>query len=114
MILSFSIKKIKYGVKIMTKEKMNVLYNISIKIVNIMITLGMTNYNGYSLKFTSQGTFLMLRDVYISLTLKNDYIGENLNNFMPATTSEVMEQFNSDLNNNFFETLENVYNEYIK
>ena len=98
----------------MTKEKMNELYDASKKIVNIMLTLGMTNYNGYTLKFTSQGTFLMLKDTYISLTLKNDYIGENLNNFMPATTSEVMEQFNSDLNNNFFETLENVYNEYIK
>ena len=33
---------------------------------------------------------------------------------MPATTNEIMEQFNSDLNNNLFETLENVYNEYIK
>ena len=98
----------------MTKEKMTELYNISKKIVNIIITLGMTNYNGYTLKFTSQGTFLMFRDTYISLTLKNEYIGENLNNFMPVTTNEVMEQFNSDLNNNFFETLENVYNEYIK
>ena len=28
---------------------------------------------------------------------------------MPATTNEVMVQFNSDLNNNFFETLENLY-----
>ena len=74
-----------------------------------MLTLGMSNYNGYTLKFTSQGTFLMLRDVYISLTLKNDYIGENLNNFMPATTNEIMEQFNSDLNNNLFETLEKIY-----
>ena len=84
------------------------------EIINDMTTFGITNYNGYTLKFTSQGTFLMLSDTYISLTLKNDYIGENLNNFMPATTNEVMEQFNSDLNNNFFETLENVYNEYIK
>ena len=98
----------------MTKEKMNELYKKAKKIADIMLTLGMSNYNGYTLKFTSQGTFLMLRDTYISLTLKNNYIGENLNNFMPATTSEVMEQFNSELNNNFFETLENVYNEYIK
>ena len=97
----------------MTKEKMNVLYNISIKIVNIMITLGMTNYNGYTLKFTSQGTFLMLRDTYISLTLKNDYIGENLNNFMPATTNETMEQFNFDLNTDFFNLLENRYIDFI-
>ena len=93
---------------------MNELYNASKKIVTIILTLEMTNYNGYTLKFTSQGTFLMLKDTYISPTLKNDYIGENLNNFMPATTNEVMVQFNSDLNNNFFETLENVYNEYIK
>ena len=46
----------------MTKKKMNELYNISKKITNIMITLGMTNYNGYSLKFTSQETFLMFKD----------------------------------------------------
>ena len=94
----------------MTKEEMNELYNTSKEIINKMITLGITNYNGYTLKFTSQGTFLMLNDTY----MKNDYIEGNLNNFMPATTNEVMEQFNSDLNNNFFEILENIYNEYIK
>ena len=98
----------------MTKKEMNELYNISKEIIKKMITLGITNYNGYTLKFTSQGTFLMLNDTYISLTYKNTYIGENLNDFIPATTRKVMEQFNSDLNNKFFETLENVYNEYIK
>lgn len=98
----------------MTKEKMNELYNISKKIVYIMIELGITNYNSYSLKFTSQGTFLMLQDEFISPTLKNIYIKENLNNFIPATTNEIMIQFNTDLNYNFFEILENKYMEYIK
>ena len=93
---------------------MDKLFEKSQEIVTMMEELGINEYKGYTLKSISSGTFLMLRDTYISLTLKNDYIGENLNNFMPATTSEVMEQFNSDLNNNFFETLENVYNEYIK
>ena len=93
---------------------MDKLFEKSQEIVTMMEELGINEYKGYTLKSISSGTFLMLRDTYISLTLKNDYIGENLNNFMPATTNEVMEQFNSDLNNNFFETLENVYNEYIK
>ena len=46
----------------MPKEKMNELHNASKKIVNIILTLEMTNYNGYTLKFTSQGNFLMLSD----------------------------------------------------
>ena len=41
---------------------MNELYNASKKIVTIILTLEMTNYNGYTLKFTSQGIFLMLSD----------------------------------------------------
>ena len=98
----------------MTKEKMNELYNISQKIVYIMVELGITNYNSYSLKFTSQGTFLMLQDEFISSTLKNIYIKENFNNFIPATTNEIMIQFNTDLDYNFFEILENNYMEYIK
>ena len=98
----------------MTKEKMNELYNVSKKIVYIMIELGITNYNGYTLKFTSQGNFLMLRYTFISPTLKDSYIKEDLNNFIPATTKKIMERFNSDLGNNFFETLENLYIKYIK
>ncbi len=39
---------------------------------------------------------------------------EDLNNFIPATTKKIMERFNSDLGNNFFETLENLYIKYIK
>ena len=97
----------------MTKEKMNDLYNISKKIVYMMIELGITNYNGYTTKFTSQGNFLTLRSVFISPTLKNTYNKENLNNFIPATTNEAMEQFRCDLNNNFFLTLENLYTDYI-
>ena len=44
----------------MPKEKMNELYNASKKIVTIILTLEMTNYNGYTLKFTSQEIFLCL------------------------------------------------------
>ena len=69
MIIPFYSTPVNIGGK-MTKEKMNELYDASKKIVNIMLTLGMTNYNGYTLKFTSQGTFLMLKDTYISPTLK--------------------------------------------
>ena len=46
----------------MTKEKMNKLYNISKIIASMLRELGITNYNGYSSKFTSQGIFLILRD----------------------------------------------------
>ena len=98
----------------MTKEKMNELYNISKKIVYIMSELGITNYNGYTLKFTSQGNFFMLRDTFISPVLKNTYIDGNLNNFIPAITIEIIKKFESDLEQDFFETLENEYIEYIK
>ena len=97
----------------MTKGKMNELYNISKKIVYMMVDLGIVNYNNYSLKYTSQDVFLIFRGIFISPTLKNTYIQENLNHFIPATTIEIMEQFNSDLNNNFFEILENTYINYI-
>ena len=98
----------------MTKEKMNKLYNISKIMASMLRELGITNYNGYSSKFTSQGIFLILRDTYITLTLEYKYIDENLNNFIPATTLEIMKQFDFDLEHDFFETLENVYVEYIK
>lgn len=98
----------------MTKEKMNNLYNISKKIVYMMIELGITNYNGYSLKLTTQENFLILRDTFISPTLKNVYSSEDLNNFIPATSNEIMKQFNSDLSHDFFKALENLYIDYIK
>ena len=93
----------------MTKEKMETLYNKSSEYINMMTELGKDNYKNYKLKFSSQGTFLTLDDSYISSSLKNDYIDDNLSDFVPATTIEIMKQFEYDIDNNFFDELEKSY-----
>ena len=98
----------------MTEDKIKELFEKSQKIINMMNELGIIEYRGYSILDTAVGKFLVLDGIPITSCLSETYLGNDLSNFMPATTNEVMVQFNSDLNNNFFETLENVYNEYIK
>ena len=93
----------------MTKEKIELLYNKSKEYINMMTELGKDNYKNYKLKFSSQETFLMLSNSYISPSLRNDYLEDNLSNFMPATTIETMIQFKADINNGVFDELEETY-----
>ena len=98
----------------MTKEKMNELYEKSQEIVTMMEELGIKEYKGYLLKSISSGTFLMLNDTYISSSLSDTYIDDNLNKFMPTTTMEIMIQFNDDINNDKFVPLEELYQNFTK
>ena len=98
----------------MTKEKMNELYEKSQEIVTMMEELGIKECNGYVLKSISSGTFLMLNNIYISLSLSDIYINDNLNKFMPTTTMEIMIQFNDDINNDKFIPLEELYQNFTK
>lgn len=96
----------------MTKEKMNKLYKKSQEIINMMEELGIKEYNGYILKTISSGTFLMLNNTSITSTLSNTYISDDLNKFIPATSLEVMIQFNNNINNNKVVTLEELYKKF--
>ena len=96
----------------MTKEKMNELYEKSQEIVTMMEELGIKEYKGYTLKSISSGTFLMLNDTYISSSLSDTYIDDNLNKFMPTTTMEIMIQFNDNINNDKFVSLEELYQNF--
>ena len=96
----------------MTKEKMNELYEKSQEIVTMMKELGIKEYKGYNLKSISSGTFLMLNDTYISSSLSDTYIDDNLNKFMPTTTMEIMIQFNDNINNDKFVSLEELYQNF--
>ena len=78
-----------------------------------MTELGITNYNGYTTKFTSQGNFLMFKDIFISPILKSTYIKGDLNYFIPTSTKKILKQFNSDLNKNSFKLLEDLYLDFI-
>ena len=98
----------------MTKEKMNELYEKSQEIVTMMEELGIKEYKGYSLKSISSGTFLMLNNTYISSSLSDTYIDDNLNKFMPTTTMEIMIQFNDDINNDKFIPLEELFQNFVK
>ena len=98
----------------MTKEKMNELYEKSQEIVAMMEELGIKEYKGYSLKSISTGTFLMLNNTYISSSLSDTYIDDNLNKFMPTTTMEIMIQFNDDINNDKFIPLEELFQNFVK
>ena len=98
----------------MTKEKMNELYKKSQEIVTMMEELGIKEYKGYSLKSISSGTFLMLNNTYISSSLSDTYIDDNLNKFMPTTTMEIMIQFNDDINNDKFIPLEKLFQNFVK
>ena len=98
----------------MTKEKMNELYEKSQKIVTMMKELGIKEYKGYNLKIISSGTFLTLNNTYISSSLSDIYIDDNLNKFMPTTTLEIMVQFNDDINNDKFVPLEELYQNFTK
>ena len=98
----------------MTKEKMNELYKKSQEIVTMMEELGIKEYKGYILKSISSGTFLMLNNTYISSSLTDTYIDDNLNKFMPTTSPEVMEQFESDIKNKIFISLKNNYIQFVK
>ena len=98
----------------MTKEKMNELYEKSQEIVAMMEELGIKEYKGYSLKSISTGTFLILNNTYVSSSLSDTYIDDNLNKFMPTTTLEIMIQFNDDINNDKFIQLEELYQNFMK
>ena len=98
----------------MTKEKMNELYEKSQEIVAMMEELGIKEYKGYSLKSISSGTFLMLNNTCISSSLSDTYIDDNLNKFMPTTTMEIMIQFNDNINNDKFISLEELYQNFTK
>ena len=98
----------------MTKEQMNELYEKSLEIVTMMEELGIKEYKGYSLKSISSGTFLMLNNTYISSSLSDTYIDDNLNKFMPTTTMEIMIQFNDDINNDKFIPLEEPFQNFTK
>ena len=98
----------------MTKEKMNELYEKSQEIVAMMEELGIKEYKGYLLKSISSRTFLMLNNIYISLSLSDIYINDNLNKFMPTTTLEIMIQFNDDINNDKFIQLEELYQNFLE
>ena len=93
----------------MTKEQMNELYKKSQEIVTMMEELGIKEYKGYLLKSISSGTFLMLNNTYISSSLSDIYIDDNLNKFIPATSLKVMKQFENDIENLIFEELFNTY-----
>ena len=95
----------------MTKEKMNELYEKSQEIVTMMEELGIKEYEGYILKSISSGTFLMLNNTCISSSLSDTYIDDNLNKFMP-TTMEIMIQFNDNINNDKFVSLEELYQNF--
>lgn len=97
----------------MTKEKMNELYEKSQEIVAMMEELGIKEYKGYSLKSISTGTFLILNNTYVSSSLSDTYIDDNLNKFMP-TTMEIMIQFNDDINNDKFIPLEKLFQNFVK
>ena len=96
----------------MTKEKMNELYEKSQEIVTMMEELGIKEYKGYNLKSISSGTFLMLNNTYISSSLSDTYIDDNLNKFMPTTTMEIMIQFKDNINNDKFVSLEELYQNF--
>ncbi len=96
----------------MTKEKMNELYEKSQEIVTMMEELGIKEYEGYILKSISSGTFLMLNNTCISSSLSDTYIDDNLNKFMPTTTMEIMIQFNDNINNDKFVSLEELYQNF--
>ena len=98
----------------MTKEKMNELYEKSQEIVTMMEELGIKECNGYVLKSISSGTFLILNNTYISSSLSDTYIDDNLNKFMPTTTLEIMIQFNDDINNDKFIQLEELYQNFLE
>ena len=98
----------------MTKEKMNELYEKSQEIVAMMEELGIKEYKGYSLKSISTGTFLILNNTYVSSSLSDTYIDDNLNKFMPTTTMEIMIQFNDDINNDKFIPLEKLFQNFVK
>ena len=98
----------------MTKEKMKELYEKSQEIVTIMKELGIKEYEGYILKSISSGTFLMLNNTCISSSLSDTYIDDNLNKFMPTTTMEIMIQFNDNINNDKFISLEELYQNFTK
>ena len=98
----------------MTKEKMNELYKKSQEIVAMMAELGIKEYKGYLLKSISSETFLMLNNTYISSSLLDTYIDDNLNKFMPTTTMKIMIQFNNDINNDKFVPLEELYQNFTK
>ncbi len=98
----------------MTKEKMELLYKKSSEYINMMTELGKNNFKNYTLKLSSQGTFLTLSNTYISSSLKNEYTDDNLNNFIPSTTIEVMKQFESDIDNKVFDELEKAYIDFSK
>ena len=92
---------------------MNELYEKSQEIVAMMEELGIKEYKGYSLKSISTGTFLILNNTYVSSSLSDTYIDDNLNKFMP-TTMEIMIQFNDDINNDKFVPLEELYQNFTK
>ena len=98
----------------MTKEQMNELYEKSLEIVTMMEELGIKEYKGYSLKSISSGTFLMLNNTYISSSLSDTYVDDNLNKFIPAASLEVMKQFQNDIENHIFEELSNTYLAFIR
>ena len=98
----------------MTKEKMKELYEKSQEIVTMMEELGIKEYKGYNLKSISSGTFLMLNNTCISSSLSDTYIDDNLNKFMPTTTMEIMIQFNDNINNDKFISLEELYQNFTK
>ena len=93
---------------------MNELFEKSQEIVTMMKELGIKEYKGYSLKSISSRTFLMLNNIYISSSLSDTYIDDNLNKFMPTTTLEIMIQFNDDINNDKFIPLEELFQNFTK
>ena len=98
----------------MTKEQMNELYEKSLEIVTMMEELGIKEYKGYLLKSISSETFLMLNNTYISSSLSDTYVDDNLNKFIPAASLEVMKQFQNDIENHIFEELSNTYLAFIR
>lgn len=79
----------------------------------MMEELGIKEYEGYTLKSISSGTFLTLNNNYITSTLSDTYINDDLNKFMPAASLEVMIQFQKDIENLIFEELFNTYLAFI-
>ena len=93
----------------MTKEKMENLYEIAKEIVDMMYILGLRQYRNYSLTINSQGNFLKLSNTYISSSLSDIYVYNNLNKYMPATSIEAIKQFEEDIENGIFIELHDMY-----
>ena len=98
----------------MTEGKIKELFEKSQKIKNMMKKLGIWEYHGYSVMETAVGNFLISDGVPITFSFSDTYHENDLSKFIPKTTVEIMEKFETNIENDIFLELENFYSLFTK